>query len=61
MPTHLDIDPNLLEEAKQIGGQKTKTATVNEALAEYIRRRKQLQVKELFHTIDFDPKPRRKR
>ncbi len=34
---------------------KTKKATVNEALREFIQRRKQLEILKLFGTIDFDP------
>lgn len=56
MPTNLAIDDALLEEAQKIGGHKTKKATVNEALEEYIRRRKQSQIVELFGTVEFDPK-----
>lgn len=55
MPTNLSIDDALLSEAVKEGGLKTKRATVNEALREFIQRRKQLQVLELFGTIDFDP------
>ncbi len=56
MATNLAIDDDLLEEARRIGGQKTKRATVTEALNEYIQRRKQQQVVELFGKIDIDPK-----
>jgi len=56
MATNLAIDDNLLEEALKIGGQKTKRATVTEALQEYIQRRKQQQVVELFGKVDWDPK-----
>jgi Arc/MetJ family transcription regulator len=56
MPTNLAIDDRLLEEAQQIGGHRTKKATVTEALEEYIQRRKQAKILELFGTIDFDPK-----
>ena len=55
MPTNLAIDDNLLDEALRVGGHRTKKATVTEALEEYIQRRKQLQVLELFGTIDIDP------
>lgn len=55
MPTNLDIDEDLLKEALSVGGMKTKKATVNEALREFIRRRRQLKVLDLFGTIDFDP------
>lgn len=50
------IDDRLLTEAQRIGGHRTKKATVTEALEEYIRRRKQAKLLELFGTIEFDPK-----
>lgn len=56
MATNLAIDDGLLEEALRIGGQKTKRATVTEALSEYIQRRKQQQIIELFGKLDVDPK-----
>ncbi|WP_339095170.1 type II toxin-antitoxin system VapB family antitoxin [Deinococcus sp. VB343] len=52
MATNLQIDPQLLEKALKVGGRRTKRETVNEALAEYIRRREQLKVLDLFGTID---------
>lgn len=55
MATNLAIDPELLEEAKRVGGHRTKKATVNEALHEYIQRRRQQRVLELFGTIEYDP------
>ncbi|HEV8434881.1 MAG TPA: type II toxin-antitoxin system VapB family antitoxin [Thermoanaerobaculia bacterium] len=55
MATNLAIDDRLLEEAQRIGGQRTKKATVTEALEEYIQRRKQAKILELFGTVDFDP------
>ena len=56
MPTNLAIDDRLLEEAQRIGGQRTKKATVTEALEEYIQRRKQAKILKLFGTVEFDPK-----
>jgi Arc/MetJ family transcription regulator len=56
MATNLDIDDRLLNQALKIGGHRTKKETVNEALREYIRYRKQVNVTELFGKIDFDPK-----
>jgi len=56
MATNLAIDDQLLEEARRIGGQKTKRATVTEALSEYIQRRKQQQIVELFGKLDVDPR-----
>lgn len=55
MPTNLAIDDKLLEEALQVGGHRTKKATVNEALKEYVQRRKQMTVLDLFGQIDYDP------
>lgn len=55
MATNLAIDDELLEEALRVGGHRTKKATVTEALQEYIRRRRQAQVLDLFGQIDYDP------
>lgn len=54
MPTNLAIDDDLLEEARRVGGHRTKKATVNEALREYIQRRRQLEILDLFGTIEYD-------
>lgn len=56
MATNLAIDDRLLDEALRAGGQKTKKATVTEALEEYVQRRKQARILELFGKVDFDPK-----
>jgi len=56
MATNLAIEDHLLEEALEIGGHRTKKATVTEALQEYIQRRKQKMIVDLFGTIDYDPK-----
>jgi Arc/MetJ family transcription regulator len=56
MATNLDLEDELIDEARRIGGQKTKKAAVTEALVEYIQRRKQAQVRELFGQIDYDPR-----
>jgi Arc/MetJ family transcription regulator len=44
MATHIDLDPELLEEAVALGGFATKKAAVNAALAEYIRASKRQQL-----------------
>ncbi|MBW2011158.1 MAG: type II toxin-antitoxin system VapB family antitoxin [Deltaproteobacteria bacterium] len=54
MATNLAIDDSLIEEAKKIGGHKTKKSVVTEALKEYIQRRKQLEIIKLFAKIDYD-------
>jgi Arc/MetJ family transcription regulator len=55
VPTNLAIDDRLIEEARRLGHHKTNKEAVSAALDEYIRRRKQLEILELFGTIDYDP------
>jgi metal-responsive CopG/Arc/MetJ family transcriptional regulator len=55
MPTNLAIDDGLLEEARKVGGHRTKSETVNAALEEYIQRRRQQELLSLFGTIDYEP------
>lgn len=55
MPTNQPIDDDLLAEAQRVGGHRTKKATVIAALKEYIQRRKQLQILDLFGAIDYAP------
>ena len=54
MATNLAIDDKLLEEARIVGKHATKKAVVNEALAEYIQRRKQAEIIGLFHSVEYD-------
>lgn len=56
MATNLAIDSSLIEEARIISGKPTKKAAVIEALNEYIQRRKQLKITDLFGKIEYDPK-----
>ena len=56
MATNLALDDRLLAEALKIGGKATKRETVTEALQEYISRRKQAGVLDLFGSVDYDPK-----
>jgi Arc/MetJ family transcription regulator len=55
MATNLALDDELLNEAVKVGGEATKKATVTAALQEYIARRKQARITEVFGTIDYDP------
>ena len=55
MSTNLNIDPELLQEALEVSGSKTKKDTVNLALKELIDRRKQLEIIDLFGKMDPDP------
>lgn len=54
MATNLAIEDSLIEEAKAIGKHRTKKGVVTEALQEYIQRRKQYEIVNLFNTIDYD-------
>ena len=56
MPTNLNIDDGLLEEALKASGRKTKREAVNDALTEYVARRKQRRILELFGKLEWDAK-----
>ena len=53
MPTNLAIDDRLLDKALRIGGLPSKRATVDEALKEFIARRKRREALKAFGTIEF--------
>jgi len=55
MPTNLALDDRLIEKARRIGGWRTKKEAVTAALREYIKRRQQRRIVELFGTVPFDP------
>lgn len=65
MATNLAIDPELIERALEISGERTKKAAVTKALEEYIARREQQRVTELFGNLewgsDYDYKSERSR
>ena len=54
MATNLSIDPELLEKALSVSGEKTKKAAVTQALIEYIAKRELAKVKELFGQLEWD-------
>ena len=54
MVTNLAIDDKLIIKAQKIGHHKTKKAAVTTALKEYIAHKKQLEVLDLFGSIEFD-------
>ena len=54
MATNLAIDDELLNEALNLGGYKTKRQTVNEALREFIQRRQRLELVKLFGKVEYD-------
>jgi len=55
MATNLAIDPELLERAVKVSGERTKKAVVTKALQEYIARREQRRVLELMGKLEWDP------
>lgn len=55
MATNLALDDRLIEEARKLGGHKSKKDAVNAALDEYVRRRKQTDIIRLFGAIEYDP------
>ena len=65
MATNLALDDELIEAARIAGGHKTKRAAVTDALKEYVLRREQKKIRELFGTLewasDYDYKKSRTR
>jgi Bacterial antitoxin of type II TA system, VapB len=55
MATNLAIDPDLLERALEVSGERTKKAVVTRALQEFIARREQARIVDLFGTVETDP------
>ena len=55
MATNLSIDPKLLERALAVSGERTKKAAVTKALKEFIARREQKRLVELFHSLEWEP------
>lgn len=54
MATKLAIDPDLLDRAVQVSGERTKKAVVTKALQEFIARREQRRVAELLGKFEWD-------
>ena len=54
MATNLALDPALLEQVLQLSGEPTKKAAVTLALKEFIARREQRKVAELFGKLEWD-------
>ncbi|MCH8306678.1 MAG: type II toxin-antitoxin system VapB family antitoxin [Proteobacteria bacterium] len=54
MATNLAIDPELIERALEISGERTKKAAVTKALQEFIARREQKRLAELFGSLEWD-------
>jgi len=56
MATNLALKEELLEKALEVGGLGSKKDTVNEALKEFIERRQQGRILDLFGKVDWDSK-----
>jgi len=54
MATNLAIDPDILERAVKVSGERTKRAAVTKALQEFIARREQRHVADLFGKLEWD-------
>ena len=54
MATNLAIDPDLLDKALEVSGERTKKAVVTKALQEFIARRQQRRVLDLMGKLDWD-------
>jgi len=54
MATNLAIDPKLIERALEVSGGRTKKAAVTKALEEFVARREQKRLAELFGSLDWN-------
>ena len=54
MATNLSIDPELIERAVEVSGERTKKAAVTKALQEFIARRRQKGLLELIGKLEWD-------
>jgi Arc/MetJ family transcription regulator len=54
MATNLALDPDLLDRVVAVSGEPTKKAAVTLALKEFVARREQRRVSELFGKLDWD-------
>ena len=54
MATNLSIDPELINLALELSGERTKKAAVTKALQEFIARREQKHLLELFGKLEWD-------
>jgi len=54
MATNLALDPQLIDRALKVSGEKTKKAAVTRALQEFIARRSQKRLIELMGSLEWD-------
>ncbi len=54
MATNLSLDPDLIDRAVAVSGERTKKAAVTRALEEFIARRRQKRIVELMGKLEWD-------
>ena len=54
MATNLSIDPELIDQALEVSGERTKKAAVTKALVEFVARRRQKRLLELMGKLEWD-------
>ena len=54
MATNLSLDPDLIERALEVSGERTKKAAVTRALEEFIAQRKQKRLLDLMGKLEWD-------
>jgi hypothetical protein len=54
MATNLSIDPDLIDRALEVSGERTKKAAVTKALLEFVARRRQKRLLELMGKLEWD-------
>jgi Arc/MetJ family transcription regulator len=54
MATNLSIDPELIERALEVSGERTKKAAVTKALQEFVARRRQKRLLDLMRALEWD-------
>ena len=54
MATNLSLDPDLIDRALDLSGERTKKAAVTRALEEFIARREQKHLLELMGNLEWD-------
>lgn len=54
MTVNLQIDEALIQEALALSNQHNERDVVEQALREYVQRRQQMKILDLFGTIDYD-------
>lgn len=54
MTINLSIDEALIQEALVLSNQQNERDVVEQALREYVQRRQQMKILDLFGTIDYD-------